>query len=161
MSACFTVTGSSWLIMSDIMVRLFRTTPSSVFSFFTCNINIIKSTNTASKYYIRGWRPSELTNRYKKELWGNIVKTRSWQEQSEIQTPLSSSITWLGVKALVPSRASLSSEVWGGMSWGWEDKRTAGKVVAAGPFPAAVWQAKAQKWQEREETQDMRQHPDD
>lgn len=52
-------------------------------------------------------------------------------------------ITWLGVKALFPSRASLSIEVWGGTRGGLEDRSTAGSTT--GPITGKVWSAKAQK----------------
>lgn len=84
MSACFTVTGSSWLIKSDIIVRLLRTTPSSAFSFFTWNINSTYWINTGTvtrwkeeggKYWFyKGWKRKRIKKHsYKKEFCDSIV----------------------------------------------------------------------------------------
>lgn len=71
MSACFTVTGSSWLIMSDIIVRLLRTTPSSAFSFVTWNrLSTGGITLCEDKYWFhKCWRKWEV-NRRRPEAWG-------------------------------------------------------------------------------------------
>lgn len=155
MSACFTVTGSSWLIKSDIIVRLLRTTPSSAFSFFTWNINSTYWINTGTvtrwkeeegKYWFyKGWKRKRIKKHsYKKEFCDSIVTNIEKPVGTEAQCnynkskSLSSPITWLWVKALFPSRASFRSEVWGGMS-GLEDRSTAGRVVTAGPLPGKVW----------------------
>lgn len=54
-------------------------------------------------------------------------------------------ITWTDVNALFPSRASLSSEVSGGMSGGLEERSAEGSVVTEDPFPGERWQADAKK----------------
>lgn len=98
MSACFTVTGSSWLIMSDIIVRLLRTTPSSVFSIFTWNINNISWINTAiislckGKCWFHKCRSAKWIekHRYKKKLWDRILANKGKDQWLNPKTSISS-----------------------------------------------------------------------
>lgn len=142
MSACFTVMGSSWLIMSDIVLRLLLTTPRSVFSLCTYISGIFMLGCSLYEGKHDDWRLNELrTTQSKSGCKGaEIYRLQTLfmhQEKRNIRTLFSCCVTWLGVKAFVPSRARVSTEVWGV----WEDRRAAGKAVTAGPFPDKVWQA--------------------